>query len=215
MAGAYVAADHRTDASLLYLANRLSSCQTYLQFFSTSMGPIQNKAGVKQGSISFGNQFQLVNVEELMATQLSGLGLNMGGVSVASIGVTDDVTLLTPGPHTLQSLLKISWTLTACTFMVNVWEKTKLLAYSPKYDMSATYWHEAAPLSMDGVIVPVTSQAEHVGVLRSSTGSNFLRVMKRIAPHTSSLYGIISCDKARHHCGKPAASLRVDSCSQH
>ena len=48
---AYSAAGHRADQSLLYMANRLSSRRTFLQFSSTLMGPINNRVGVEQGGI--------------------------------------------------------------------------------------------------------------------------------------------------------------------
>ena len=212
LAGAYSAAGHRADASLLYLANRLTSRRTYLQFSSTLMGPIHDQRGVEQGGVNSSDQFQLVNAEELVTTNTSGLGLNMGGISLASIGVADDVALLSPSPHALQSLLNISQKLTSSRCMVNVPEKTKLLAYAPKGDISVSYWQEATPLSMEGASLPLSSQAEHVGVVRASSGSNLPSITSCIASHTKSLYSIISCGMARHHRGNPAASLRVEAC---
>ena len=123
--GAYAAAGHRADQSLLYLANRLSSRRTYLQFSSTLMGPIHDERGVEQGGISSGDQFQLVNADELITTNSSGLGLDMGGISLASIGVADDVALLSPSPHSLQALLNLSQSLTSSKSMINVPEKNK------------------------------------------------------------------------------------------
>ena len=63
-------------------------------------------------------------------TNSSGLGLNMGCISLGSIGVADDVALISPSPHAMQSLLNLSQSLTSSRCMVNVTEKTKLLAYS-------------------------------------------------------------------------------------
>ena len=95
---------------------------------------------MEQGGVNSGDQFQVVNTEELVTTQSSGLGLNMGGVSVASIGFADDVALLSPSPHALQSLLNISQSLTTSRCMLNVKEKTKVLAFAPKGDVSVAYW---------------------------------------------------------------------------
>jgi hypothetical protein len=64
VAGAYAATGHEANASLLYLANRLSSRRTYLQFSSTLMGPIHDQQGVEQSGVNSTNEFQLVNVEE-------------------------------------------------------------------------------------------------------------------------------------------------------
>ena len=107
----------------------------------------------------------MVNTEELVNTQSSGLGLDMGGVSTASIGFADDVALLSPSPHALQSLLIISQSLTTSRCMLNVKEKTKWLAFAPKGDVSVAYWHEVSPISINGSPLPLSTEAEHVGVL--------------------------------------------------
>ena len=81
-----------------------------------------------------------------------------------------------------------------------------------KGDLSVAYWHEATPLVMEGASLPLSSQAEHVGVVRASSGSNLPSITSCIASHTKSLYSIISCGMARHHRGNPSASLRVEAC---
>ena len=96
--------------------------------------------------------------------------------------------------------------------MVNVPEKTKLLAYAPRNDISVAYWQDASPLTMAGASIPLSSEAEHVGILRASSGSNLPSITSRLASHSRSLYSIISCGLARNHRGNPAASLRVESC---
>ena len=45
-----------------------------------------------------GDQFQLANNEEIIVTNSAGLGLNMGEISIGSIGVADDVALISPIP---------------------------------------------------------------------------------------------------------------------
>ena len=72
------------------------------------MGPIHDRRGVEQGGVNSGEQFQVFNTEELATTQSSGLGLDMGGVSVGSIGQADDIALLSLDPHDPQSLLNFS-----------------------------------------------------------------------------------------------------------
>ena len=62
---AYSASGHRGDQSLLYMANRLTSRRTFLQYSSSLIGPIDDQVGVEQGGVSSGEQFQLVNGEEL------------------------------------------------------------------------------------------------------------------------------------------------------
>ena len=209
---AYTAAGCNADQSLLYMANRLASRRTFLQFSSTLMGPILDQRGVEQGGVNSGDQFQLVNNKELLVTNSAGLGLNMGEISVGSIGVADDVALVSPQLHALQSLLNLSQSLTSSKCMVNVPEKTKLLLFQPKGDQSADYWHEASPIIMDGAALPLSPQADHVGILRCPGGSNLPSITARMSAHTKSLYSVISCGMARSHRGNPAASLRVEAC---
>ena len=207
---AYTAAGYQADQSLLYMAHGLSSRRTFLQYSPTIMGPIYDQRGVEQGGVSSGGQFQLVNNKELIVTNTAGLGSNMGAISIGSIGVADDVALVSPSPHALQSLLNLSQSLTSSRSMVNVPEKTKLLVYQAK-GQDTTYWQAATPITMGGSPIPLSSQAEHVGVLRSPGGSNLASITSRIASHTKSLYSVISCGLARNHRGNPAASLRVES----
>ena len=79
------------------------------------------------------DMFQLVNNCELVVTNNSGLGLDMGAVFVAAIGQAFDVALLSPHPLALQSLLNLSEDFSSATSLENVPEKTKLLVYSPSW----------------------------------------------------------------------------------
>jgi hypothetical protein len=210
---AFAAAQHQGDHSLLYLANRLSSRLTYLEQDKVMMGPIPDRVGVEQGGVASSDLFQLVNNNELVVKNSSGLGLDMGAVSIAAIGQADDVALLSPHPIALQSLLNLSQDFSTATSLQNVPEKTKLLVYSPKCDTTTSaYWQEAFPITMNGAPLPLSSQAEHVGVVRS-TGScgNMPAVLARLSSHTKSLHTILSCGMARGHRGNHAASLRVEA----
>ena len=120
LAEAYTAAGYHADQSLLYMANRLATRRTFLQFSSNLMGPIHDQRGVEQGGVNSGDQFQLANNKEIIVTNSAGLGLNMGETSVGSIGVADDVALLSPDPHALQSLLNLSQSLTTSRCMVKL-----------------------------------------------------------------------------------------------
>ena len=64
---------------------------------------------------------------------------------------------------------------------------------------------------MGGSHLPISSQAEHVGVLRSKEGGNMPALMSRLSAHGKSLYSVVSSSLARGHRGNPAASLRVEA----
>ena len=162
------------------------------------MGPIHDTVGVEQGGISSSDQFQLVNGDELDTCNGSGLGLDMGAISVAAIGQADDVALVSPHPAALQSLLNLSEAFSTSTSLTNVPEKTKLLAYPARGDTSSiSYWQEAMPIMMAGTSLPLSSTAEHVGVVRSTCGTNMPALLSRLSAHGKSLYGTISCGMAR------------------
>ena len=57
--------------------------------------------------------------------------------------------------------------------------------------------------------VPFSPQADHVGLLRSTTPGAMAAVSARIAAHTKALYAVLPAGLARRHYGNPAASLRV------
>ena len=155
ISAAFSAATSHGDQSLLYMATRLTSRLAYMEQGKIILGPIHDTVGVEQGGVSSSDQFQLVNGAELDMTNGSGLGLDMGAVSVAAIGQADDVALVSPHPAALQSLLNLSEAFSASTSLTNVPEKTKLLAYPAKGDTSSiSYWQEVMPIVMAGAPSP-------------------------------------------------------------
>ena len=89
-------------------------------------------------------------------------------------------------------------------------EKTKLLCYTPKgFEQLTLFWEHTSPILMSKSPVPFSSQAEHVGLLRSTTPGEMAAISARIAAHTKALYAVLPAGLARRHHGNPAASLRV------
>ena len=64
---------------------------------------------------------------------------------------------------------------------------------------------------MAGAPLPLSSQAEHVGVVRSTDGTNQHALLSRLSAHSKSLYGTLSCGMACGHRGNPADSLQVEA----
>ena len=50
---------------------------------------------------------------------------------------------------------------------------------------------------MAGAPLPLSSQAEHVGVVRSTDGTNMPALLSRLLAHSKALYGTIYCGMAR------------------
>ena len=146
------------DKSLVYLANRLSNRRTFFEFDSVLMGPILDSVGAEQGGILSSDEFQLVNSEELKVTNDSLLGLDMGGVHVASIGAADDVVLVSPSPHGLQGLLNLSSHFCIQKSLINVQGKTRLVVFEPS-NFSPSIPYNCSELVMDGKPLSFSSEA--------------------------------------------------------
>ena len=58
--------------------------------------------------------------------------------------------------------------------------------------------------------LPFSTQAEHVGVIRCSDGSNLPAITSRIAAHTKSIFHLLECGGARAHRGNPASALAIE-----
>ena len=64
------------------------------------------------------------------------------------------------------------------------------------------------PITIDGVPVQFTTEVEHVGVLRNTSG-NMPNIVNRIAEHKSGMSFVVSSGLAKGHNGNPAAALKV------
>ena len=129
------------DQSLVYLANRLANRKTYLQYGQEVMGPIHDNAGVEQGGICSGDEFQLITNAETDALNNSGLGVDMGhsGLSIAAITAADDEVVLSNTPHALQSLLNLASNFCRYLCMKMVKSKTHLMLFNPKIEDEVKY----------------------------------------------------------------------------
>ena len=90
-------------------------------------------------------------------------------------------------------------------------EKPKLQVFSPPSLKNYTdYMKSINYLSISGVPLSFTDNAEHVGIIRSSSSQNLPHILKRISSHKKSLDDVLSAGLARAHRGNPAASLRTE-----
>ena len=197
---------------LLYLNNRLKNRKTFVEWSKTIMGPILDKLGVEQGGINSDRLYKLANNVELLITQSSGLGVQIGPeVHVASIGQADDVALVSNCIYRLQGLLQLAMEYAAAYHVTMVPEKTKLLCYSPHGQKTSTdYLQSVSSISMGGLKIPFSLQADHVGVARCSANGAMGALLARLSAHTRALHAVLPAGLARGHLGNPAASLKVE-----
>ena len=196
---------------LLYLDNRMKHRQTFVEWDKVLMGPIMDLVGVEQGGCNSDRMYRLANNKELTLTQSSMLGLNMGSVHVASIGQADDVCLLSDSIHKLQCILNLAMSYAEEYHVEMVPEKTKLMCFTPRgQELQTYYWKVSTPISMAGHYVDFSSEAEHVGILRTTQAGNMPNLLARQSAHTRALYSVLPAGLARGHHGNPAAALRVE-----
>ena len=72
------------------------------------MGPIHDECGVEQGGISSSEYFKVYNNDQLNLAQSSKFGVELGPLTISSVGQADDVGLLSDDIHALQGLLDLS-----------------------------------------------------------------------------------------------------------
>ena len=63
---------------------------------------------------------------------------------------------------------------------------------------------------VDGVSVPISQEATHLGIVRSSHhNSNSPAVMSRIAAHSRAFFGAVGLGLAKNHRTPPSTSLKL------
>ena len=221
---AFLAGSH--GEGLTYLDNRLRNRKTYPECLKTIMGPISDKLGVEQRGCLSDRLYKLTNNVELVPTQQSTLGVHMckyipatvtpNGrcqcVHVASIGQADDVALVSNDPHRLQGLVELAMKYASDYHITMVPEKTKLLCYTPRgQEQDTHYWKLVKPISMNGLKIEFSEEAEHVGILRCTRPGNMPSLLARMSAHNRALFAVLPAGIARqHNANAAAAALRVE-----
>ena len=196
---------------LIFLNNRLKNRKTFIEWNKTLMGPIIDKIDLEQGGCNSDRLYKLANNAELIVTQQSLLGVQLGPVHVASVGQADDVALVSNCLYKLQGLLQLAMEYAGNYHTEMVPEKTKLLCRSPRgQELDTRYWELVSPITMSDLRIPFASEAEHVGILRCSTSGNMPSVLARLSAHNRALHAVLPAGLARRHRGNPAAALRVE-----
>ena len=174
------------------------------------MGPIHDTLGVEQGGCLSDRLYKLANNEQITVAQQSQLGVALNNIVVSAIGQADDTCLLSDCLYKLQLLLQLAVEYCTKYHVELVPEKTKLLCYTPTGLSSSTlYWKLISPVSLGNMKLEFSTEAEHVGVLRSVDG-NLPNLLARMSAHNSALRCVLPAGLARGHRGNPAAVLRVE-----
>jgi hypothetical protein len=200
-----------TDQGLLYLDARMANRRTFPQWGTTIMGPICDKRGLEQGAVNSDRIYKLCNNSQLFEAQSSGLGVDLGQVHVAGIGLADDVALLTNSPTKLACLLHLTLLYCQRQHAELVPDKTKLLVWSPQHKKAETELLKlSCPINIDNLLIKYSDTAEHVGVLRSVAGGHMPHILDRVSAHRRALFSVLPTGVARHHRGNPSAAFKLE-----
>ena len=137
--------------------------------------------------------------------QDSELGVKLSNrITVSAIGQADDTVLVANNPHNLQNLLELS--LHYCRkFNVELCPgKTVLQVITPKkHEREVEYLKEFAPIVLNKVKLEYKNTAEHVGIIRATTG-NLPNILDRITAHKKAVAVVLHSGAARNHRGNPS-----------
>ena len=196
-------------AGILLIEKRLASRHTVYEWEGILMGPAEDITGFEQGGVNSSDFYKLYNNEQLKSAQESELGVEIGSGVVSAIGQADDVLLVSGSLHSLQLLVYL--TEEYCSkFRVQLEpSKTKLLCYSTaKQKFLVDHAINTNTIRINSKPVQLSTEVEHVGVLRSVTG-NLPHLLNRIAKHRSAIHALQPAGIARKHRGNPAAALKL------
>ena len=198
-----------TGSALLFMDNRLASRATAYQWDGAMMGPAKDDTGFEQGGVNSSDFYKLYNNEQLTTTQSTNLGVNIQSSVVSAIGVADDVVHVANSINDLHLLVTITEQYCNKFKVTLVPSKTKLLAFA---NANHQFMIDLAalnnPVKIANIPVEFSTEAEHVGIVRSTTG-NTPNILHRVACHRKSLGSVLSAGLARSHRANPAASLRT------
>ena len=169
-----------SDASIIFINNRLKSRTTYLDWDKTIMGPIVDERGLEQGGVSSSDFYKVFAKEQIQSAQVSEMGVDMRHTVVSAIGQADDTVLLSNNIHDLQNLLHLTLNFCSKYHVELCAEKTKLQAYcTKKTSLITQYQKDISPIKISNTLIPFVDSAEHVGIIRSTT-SNLPAILRRI-----------------------------------
>ena len=133
--------------------------------------------------------------------------------NIAALALANDQVLLANNQPDTQSLIDSAVHLSAQNNYQYVPSKTKILVTNPKPSKSSAPSIPAnATWTVGGASVPISSQATHLGIVRSGHHtSNSPAVVTRIAAHARALFRLLNLGLAKGHMTPPATSLRIEA----
>ena len=197
---------HGADQMLLHIDNRLNSRETILDWDGNLLVPTYDQQGLEQGGKNSSDFYKIFGREQLSVAQSSELGIKMGNITISAIGQADDTLLVSNDIFALFYLLGLTMIFCQKYLVELSADKTRLQAFTPSKDYELP---PCNPISINGKQIPFSSQAEHVGILRSPEG-NLPAILSRITGHKKALASVLHVGVAKGHRANPVMSIRVE-----
>ena len=198
-------------SAISLIDKRLENRATIYEWNGTLLGPSTDTTGFEQGGINSSDFYKLYNNEQLATAQASTLGVDIGSTIVSAVGQADDVVLISNDLDSLNLLCKLTEKYCSNYRVKLVPSKTKLLAFHTNNQHDEV--QEAKKMTdivICGEKIDFVANAEHVGIVRSSSG-NMPHILSRITAHKKAVRSVLSAGAAKNHSGNPTASLRIHS----
>ena len=167
------------------VVNRLSFRETILGWNGNLMGPIYNQQGLEQGGKNSSDFYKIFGKEQLSLAQNSELGVKMGNITISAIGQADDTLSISNDIFALSYLLALTMIFCQKYLVQLSAEKTRLQVFSAVRTRTEPEFPHTNPININGLQIPFSGQAEHIGILRSPHG-NLPAIMTRLTAHKTS-----------------------------
>ena len=90
-------------------------------------------------------------------------------------------------------------------------DKTKLVAFSAQEDSPlVSYAAFTSEIALYGQKIPFSTEAEHLGILRTNTATNVPNILVRLQQHDKKLFSLLPAGLALGHHANPAACIKVE-----
>ena len=196
---------------LLYLDQRLGNRHTFCEFDKKLMGPIYDTRGLEQGGLSSSDKYKVYNNEQSDTAQRSELGVSVFDQIISAIALADDTVLVSDNIIHLKLLLFLTTQYCNKYGVKLVPDKTKLVAFSAREETPlVNYAALTSEISLYGQKIPFSKQAEHLGILRTSTPTNVPNILVRLKEHDRKLFSLLPAGLALGHHANPAACIKVE-----
>ena len=150
---------------------------------------IKEKLGVKQGRNKSSDHYKIYIAPLLDTLEHSELGVWIGHINVAASGVADDVYLMTDKQNKLQELINIAVHYGKMYRITYGASKTKVTVVGS--DIDARYFKDVKPWQMDGQVVQVVEDNEHLGQLVSNTNQAQKNVDLKLNKGRKNLFSLL------------------------